>query len=100
SCCILYFHSVIPLLYFFNDPPTIALYTLSLHDALPIWTFASASDSPTISATTLTPWWSRLDCRRINGTIGTSPSGLSSIGPLCFHTVDAVSSVPSRTSAA
>src|SRR5690242_21619984 len=25
-------------LFFFNDPPTPEIYTLSLHDALPIWT--------------------------------------------------------------
>src|SRR5436309_15259078 len=26
-----------PLLFFFNDPPTTEIYTLSLHDALPIF---------------------------------------------------------------
>src|SRR5262249_60496678 len=29
-------HSVCPLLFFFNEPATPAIYTLSLHDALPI----------------------------------------------------------------
>src|SRR6478672_13675383 len=29
-------HVGVPLLFFFNDPPTPEIYTLSLHDALPI----------------------------------------------------------------
>src|SRR5437868_12607270 len=28
---------VFPLFFFFNDPATTEIYTLSLHDALPIW---------------------------------------------------------------
>src|SRR5690348_17505830 len=27
-------------MFFFNDPPTTEIYTLSLHDALPIWFFS------------------------------------------------------------
>src|SRR5688572_33115944 len=30
-------------LFFFNDPPTTEIYTLSLHDALPILLFTTAS---------------------------------------------------------
>src|SRR5438270_13872950 len=30
------------LIFFFNDTATTEIYTLSLHDALPIWTIASA----------------------------------------------------------
>src|SRR5260370_31264491 len=30
--------------FFFNDTATTEIYTLSLHDALPIWTWASRSD--------------------------------------------------------
>src|SRR2546425_12621693 len=30
-------HSLIPLFFFFNDTATTEIYTLSLHDALPIW---------------------------------------------------------------
>src|SRR5471030_2850216 len=33
----------ISLFFFFNDTATTEIYTLSLHDALPIWTQASAS---------------------------------------------------------
>src|SRR5947209_19445675 len=29
-------------LFLFHDPPTTEIYTLSLHDALPIWLFAAA----------------------------------------------------------
>src|SRR5258708_31835437 len=39
-CCILFFLSILPppisLLFFFNDTATTEIYTLSLHDALPI----------------------------------------------------------------
>src|SRR5438094_4352760 len=34
--------SAVPLFFFFNDPPTPEIYTLSLHDALPI----SSRDTP------------------------------------------------------
>src|SRR5206468_11388691 len=37
-CCFLHFPS---LLFFFNDPATTEIYTLSLHDALPIFTRCS-----------------------------------------------------------
>src|SRR3712207_7871593 len=36
-CMASYFLSVIFLLFFFNDTATTEIYTLSLHDALPIW---------------------------------------------------------------
>src|SRR6266702_4421915 len=42
------FPRLLPLFFFFNDTATTEIYTLSLHDALPIWTPA--------------PWCSR--CRR------------------------------------
>src|SRR2546430_12246264 len=32
--------------FFFNDTATTEIYTLSLHDALPIWTFDVESDVP------------------------------------------------------
>src|SRR3712207_7862232 len=32
--------------FFFNDPATTEIYTLSLHDALPIWTFPVGDVSP------------------------------------------------------
>src|SRR5206468_11517814 len=35
SCCDLYTYLL--LIFFFNDPPTTEIYTLSLHDALPIY---------------------------------------------------------------
>src|SRR5205823_12921717 len=33
------------LFFFFNDPPTTEIYTLSLHDALPIWPLRSRVDA-------------------------------------------------------
>src|SRR5689334_25403363 len=42
-------------LFFFNDPATTEIYTLSLHDALPIWRRASrlaSSMEPTVVVTT------------------------------------------------
>src|SRR5947199_3592085 len=36
-CLSLSQHVIYILLFFFNDPPTTEIYTLSLHDALPIW---------------------------------------------------------------
>src|SRR5690349_19112824 len=35
------------LLFFFNDAPTTGIYTLSLHDALPIWPMRSAVSAST-----------------------------------------------------
>src|SRR6266496_5925917 len=35
SCMLLFF--LFFFFFFFNDPPTTEIYTLSLHDALPIW---------------------------------------------------------------
>src|SRR5947209_17973082 len=42
SCCVLYYFilillSVLVFFFFFNDPATTEIYTLSLHDALPIY---------------------------------------------------------------
>src|SRR5688572_32806744 len=37
STCQQQVHSTIDSFFFFNDPPTTEIYTLSLHDALPIW---------------------------------------------------------------
>src|SRR5258707_2480386 len=36
----------IPLFFFFNDTATTEIYTLSLHDALPIWPRLLADDDP------------------------------------------------------
>src|SRR3989339_2108187 len=38
--CIVY----LALIFFFNDTATTEIYTLSLHDALPIWILKAASD--------------------------------------------------------
>src|ERR1035438_10751654 len=35
--------TMVSLVLFFNDPPTTEIYTLSLHDALPIWGFNGSS---------------------------------------------------------
>src|SRR6185369_258536 len=42
--------------FFFNDTPTTEIYTLSLHDALPISSTSNIRASPTI--------WSATRCRR------------------------------------
>src|SRR5438105_14475996 len=36
-CCVPYFFIPLFFLFFFNDTATTEIYTLSLHDALPIW---------------------------------------------------------------
>src|SRR6266516_4967600 len=41
-----YFRSIILLLFFFNDPATTEIYTLSLHDALPISPTPKSARSP------------------------------------------------------
>src|SRR5262249_60499074 len=44
------------LFFFFNDPPPTALYTLSLHDALPICSFPAAGGSaPASSPSAISP---------------------------------------------
>src|SRR5437867_11290868 len=35
--------------FFFNDPPTTDIYTLSLHDALPISVYSTATGAPGLS---------------------------------------------------
>src|SRR2546426_7480363 len=52
----------IPLLFFFfNDTATTEIYTLSLHDALPIWSIASSSSTSPNSGRSWMPrcWWAR-----------------------------------------
>src|SRR3712207_9065984 len=48
SCRLLYFF------FFFNDTATTEIYTLSLHDALPIWVPSSS-----MSNSAMTPLWCR-----------------------------------------
>src|SRR6266851_8865626 len=36
-CPLFFFHFLLPFFFFFNDTATTEIYTLSLHDALPIW---------------------------------------------------------------
>src|SRR2546430_17116551 len=36
--------------FFFNDTATTEIYTLSLHDALPIWSLSSEGDRPVAAA--------------------------------------------------
>src|SRR2546430_10440545 len=45
-------------IFFFNDTATTEIYTLSLHDALPIWSFRRSTTN--ISATGKTISWSRI----------------------------------------
>src|SRR2546430_5382688 len=53
--------------FFFNDTATTEIYTLSLHDALPIWSGLGSTSSPTIIArNTFRP--SMLRWTRSNGT--------------------------------
>src|SRR3970282_2514525 len=50
--------------FFFNDTATTEIYTLSLHDALPISSGASASSSPTSSRTKDAPARNRGEDRK------------------------------------
>src|SRR2546427_2438930 len=43
--------------FFFNDPATTEIYTLSLHDALPISTRQTCTASPRVSALLSWPTW-------------------------------------------
>src|SRR5436309_8254038 len=40
------FHAVLVILFFFNDTATTEIYTLSLHDALPIWPLRILEPAP------------------------------------------------------
>src|SRR2546430_11551863 len=42
--------------FFFNDPATTDIYTLSLHDALPICASADSPDSPVCRLAASRPW--------------------------------------------
>src|SRR5437762_12761132 len=42
-------------LFFFNDPPTTEIYTLSLHDALPICTSRMLMSGETVIGSRMTP---------------------------------------------
>src|SRR6266540_2171313 len=46
---------VVPVCFFFNDTATAEIYTLSLHDALPIWPVTRAPGSALASASALAP---------------------------------------------
>src|SRR2546427_6296065 len=54
--------------FFFNDTATTEIYTLSLHDALPIWSAKKVKRAPVYSSTRIgsqsTPWLAR---RSMNG---------------------------------
>src|SRR5690349_22225110 len=55
------------LLFFFNDPAPTELYTLSLHDALPIWPSRArpecpSSRSPAPSSSRCSSAWARRGC--------------------------------------
>src|SRR3712207_8888684 len=52
---------VIPYIFFFNDTATTEIYTLSLHDALPISVGPSACSAltSTIAVTLSRPWWAQ-----------------------------------------
>src|SRR5436853_5593904 len=50
------------MLFFFNDTATTEIYTLSLHDALPIWTPKGSRSRPERSCCSISdfltrPWW-------------------------------------------
>src|SRR5438876_1267914 len=52
QCCIQYYYTLVSLLFFFffNDPATTEIYTLSLHDALPIFIeLINASGRPVVA---------------------------------------------------
>src|SRR2546430_8589541 len=57
--------------FFFNDPATTEIYTLSLHDALPISTRWAAC---AVICPPLSPSPIRAACHRLGRTIGTTPS--------------------------
>src|SRR5438309_10904853 len=50
ACTLLFSHPSFFLLFFFNDTATTEIYTLSLHDALPIFILLSDDDGRVIEA--------------------------------------------------
>src|SRR3989442_9475518 len=73
------------LFFFFNDTATTEIYTLSLHDALPISTSLASALPSAASNSTCVPDWSRLRRARSGSPIGslcpTSPARRSSSTP-------------------
>src|SRR5690349_24564765 len=62
--------------FFFNDTATTEIYTLSLHDALPIWVVTSVQMTPSASTNcasthpspkVLSKWWNRHFGLRLHG---------------------------------
>src|SRR3712207_9485412 len=58
--CALYIHVILFIVFFFNDTATTEIYTLSLHDALPISTPSTASGRSSARWSSSSPvarWW-------------------------------------------
>src|SRR5207247_10474954 len=68
TCCRLLVLFLLSIYFFLNDPPTTEIYTLSLHDALPIWrtqssgTKSAAAIAPRVAF--LEPLTATAPCRR------------------------------------
>src|SRR6266536_1389671 len=50
-----------PFFFFFNDTPTTEIYTLSLHDALPIWPHRRDDDRPRVGGEPVRAFLARPD---------------------------------------
>src|SRR6266542_6983682 len=77
----LYKHPINQLIFFFNDPATTELYTLSLHDALPISSIvsgSSATDVAIVSSPTGPPRNLTIMVSRILRSRGSRPSASTS----------------------
>src|SRR5256885_12803089 len=59
--------------FFFNDTATTEIYTLSLHDALPIWCGAASPSRPGTRARRSAPF--RRPCPRCRGRVAHRPPG-------------------------
>ena len=70
STCQKYVRSLLLRIFFFNDPATTEIYTLSLHDALPIWRRQTPN---------LPRWGGR--CRRLAAEEAKDHAGLGSPAP-------------------
>src|SRR5256885_15722931 len=60
--------------FFFNDTATTEIYTLSLHDALPIYPALKESPAPVVSTTSIGKAGTRSDSPRCHATQPSAPS--------------------------
>src|SRR5438128_5055076 len=77
SCCFCRSFPTLPSFFFFNDPATPEIYTLSLHDALPIFTLSAAVSPPNGLTANLNPTIVTLSSDRKSTRLNSSHGSIS-----------------------